>query len=349
MTEPRKAVITGCGALSALGRGVPAFWDGLLAGRTGLGPIKGFEPSGFVNAMAGEVKDFSPVEFFSSDEVAGLERVSQFALVAVREALEEARLDLERVDRTRVGVLLATTIGGIPIGEEYQRSQRDGRYFAARRLLQVPYYAVGSRVARKLRVQGPVVGPSIACASGTHAVGMALDLIRRGHGDVFIVGGAETLCPFVVNGFNSLRATTGDTVRPFDAHRSGLLLGEGSAVLVVEEAAHAKARGERAKAEIAGAGLAGDAAHITAPARDGAGAARAMREALAEAQVPPAAVDFISAHGTGTVYNDAMEVAAITAVFGDAASRIPVNSIKGSIGHTLGAAGGFEAARSTWR
>jgi 3-oxoacyl-(acyl-carrier-protein) synthase len=346
MTQPRKAVITGCGALSPLGRGVSAFWDGLLAGRTGLAPIRGFDTAGCANAVAGEVKDFSAEELLSPDEARRLDRLSQFALVAAREALGESGLDIARMDRTRVGVILATTLGGIQIGEQYQRQQRDGGYFAARQLLQLPYYAVGARLARELGVRGPVVSPSIACASGTHAVGLALDFIRRGHGDVFIAGGAETLSAFVLNGFNCLRATTADTVRPFDARRSGLLLGEGAAVLVVEDAAHAQARGASVLVEVAGAGLAGDAAHITAPARDGAGAARAMRTALAEALVAPSEVDFISAHGTGTPYNDAMEVAAITTVFGDFASRIPVNSIKGAIGHTLGAAGGFETIMS---
>jgi 3-oxoacyl-[acyl-carrier-protein] synthase II len=158
-----------------------------------------------------------------------------------------------------------------------------------------------------------------------------------------VVGGVETLCAFVVNGFNCLRATTADTVRPFDARRSGLLLGEGAAMLLVEEREHARARGARTDVEVVGTGLAGDATHMTAPARDGAGAARAMRMALADAGIAPTDVDFISAHGTGTVYNDAMEMAAITSVFGEAAARIPVNSIKGAIGHTLGAAGSFEA------
>ena len=160
---------------------------------------------------------------------------------------------------------------------------------------------------------------------------------------MFVVGGAEALCHFVVSGFNCLRATTADAVRPFDARRDGLVLGEGAAMLVVESAAHARARGAARDVEVAGTGLSGDAVHMTAPARDGAGAARAMRAALRDAGVAPAEVDFVSAHGTGTVYNDAMEMAAIAACSATAAPRIPVNSIKGAIGHTLGAAGSFEA------
>ena len=343
MMRRRTAVVTGCGVVSPLGCRVAEFWDALIAGRSALAPIVGFDTGAAANAVAAEVTGFRPEAHLDADEISRYDRVSQFALAAARQALGEADLDLDRVDRTRIGVILATTLGGIPIGEEYQRALAAGTPFAARRLLQVPYYAVAARLARALEVRGPVVSPSIACASGTHAVGLALELIRAGHADRFVVGGAETLSPFVVHGFNCLRATTADTVRPFDARRRGLLLGEGAAVLVVEDAERAAERGGRTLAEVAGTGLAGDASHITAPARDGAGAARAMRAALADAGVEPAAVDFISAHGTGTPYNDAMETAAIAAVFGAGAARVPVNSIKGAIGHTLGAAGSFEA------
>jgi 3-oxoacyl-[acyl-carrier-protein] synthase II len=337
-------VVTGCGVVSPLGCGVPDFWTALVAGRSGLGPIRSFDTGGATNAVAAEVAGFRPAEHLSGSEIERLDRVSQFAVAAARQATAEARLDLARLDRTRIGVILATTLGGVAIGEGYQRAQAGGASFPARRLLQVPYYAVAARLGRMLGVRGPVVSPSIACASGTHAVGLALEFIRAGHGDAFVVGGAESLSPFVLHGFNCLRATTADTVRPFDARRRGLLLGEGAAVLVIESAAHAAARGIDAPlvVEVAGSGLAGDASHITAPARDGSGAARAMRAALRDAGVEPAAVDFVSAHGTGTPYNDAMEIAALATVLGESAARIPVNSIKGAIGHTLGAAGSFE-------
>jgi 3-oxoacyl-[acyl-carrier-protein] synthase II len=339
----RRAVLTGYGALSPLGQDVEAFWQGLLAGRSGLGPIESFDTALHTLASAGEVKGFLPERALSDDETRRLDRVGQYALTAAREAMTSAGLVLERVDRDRMGVILATTLGGMRIGEDYQRSRRDGMPFDARQLLHFPYYAPAGRLARELGVRGPVISPSIACASGTQALGMALELIRRDQGDVFVVGGVEVICEFVVSGFNCLRATTGGVVRPFDARRDGLQLGEGAAILVVESAAHARARGARADVEVAGTGLSGDAVHMTAPARDGAGAARAMRAALADAAVDPSQIDFISAHGTGTVYNDAMEIAAIENVFGQAAAHIPVNSIKGSIGHTLGAAGSFEA------
>ena len=394
--EPRRACITGCGALSPIGNRASAFWEALLAGRTGLDAIRSFDTHGITIARAGEVKGFEPGLRLSDAEQRRLERIHQFGLFAVREAVEDAQLDVPTMERSRVGVVVATSLGGMLVGEEYQRSlacqdsvdlrespsrRRQRRAapqgerqsvshtdsndsqtvraealearslhvatgqggFDVRRLLDFPYYATATGLAREIGVRGPVVSPSIACASGTHVVGLALELIRAGQADVCVVGGVETLCAFVVNGFNCLRATTADTVRPFDARRSGLLLGEGAAMLVVEERDHARARGARTDVEVVGTGLAGDATHMTAPARDGAGAARAMRMALTDAGIAPTDVDFISAHGTGTIYNDAMEMAAITSVFGEAAARIPVNSIKGSIGHTLGAAGSFEA------
>lgn len=346
--EARRACITGCGALSPIGNSATAFWDGLIAGRTGLGPIRSFDTTGIAVACAGEVKDFRSETWLSTDEVRRLERIHQFGLFAAREALDDARLSLGAVDRSRVAVIVATSIGGMLVGEDYQQHlARRTAGFAPRRLFDFPYCATATGLARELMVRGPVVSPSIACASGTHVVGLALELIRAGQADICLVGGVETLCGFVVNGFNCLRATTPETVRPFDARRSGLLLGEGAAMLVVEELEHARGRGARTDVEVAGTGLAGDATHMTAPARDGAGAARAMRMALADAGRTPPDVDFISAHGTGTVYNDAMEMAAITNVFGEGAGRVPVNSIKGSIGHTLGAAGSFEAIMCT--
>jgi 3-oxoacyl-[acyl-carrier-protein] synthase II len=343
-TPARRACITGYGALSPIGNSAPAFWEALVAGRCGLEPLRTFDTTGMSVTLAGEVKDFEPAERLLPAEIARLDRSHQFGLSTAREALAAAHLDLAGVDGSRVGVIVSTSVGAMRIGEAYQRHLAGaGGAFDPLRLFDFPYYATANILARLLGVRGPVVSPSIACASGTQAVGQALEFIRRGHGDVFLVGGVEALCAFVVNGFNCLRATTAEVVRPFDARRSGLLLGEGAAMLIVEEREHARARGAPVDVEVTGSGLAGDATHMTAPARDGAGAARARRMALADAGVSPADVDFISAHGTGTVYNDAMEVAAIDGVFGPAAAGVPVNSIKGAIGHTLAAAGAFEA------
>ncbi len=342
-TSPRRVLITGCGAVSPFGVGVPRLWSGLLEGRCALAPIRSFDTAGLAHALAGQVPAFEPAAHLSGADAERLDRIGQYALTAAREALHDARLDLASVDRTRVGAIVATTLGGMELGEQYVRCRRDGRAFDARQLLHVPYAATATRLARALSVRGPVFSPSIACASGTYAVGLALELIRRGQADAFVVGGAEIVCHFVVSGFTSLHATAAEAVRPFDARRDGLAIGEGAAMLVVESDAHARARGAGGDVELLGCGLSGDAVHMTAPARDGAGAVRAMRAALGDAAVAPQAIDFVSAHGTGTGYNDAMEMAAIATVFGSAARHLPVNSIKGAIGHTLGAAWSFEA------
>lgn len=338
-----RAFITGCGTISPLGCDVDAFWQGLLAGRSALAPIRSFDTAGLGNTLACEVRDFVAAQHLRAGEAERLDRLGQYTLAAARQAVDDAGLELARIDPHRAGVIAATTLGGIQLGEAYLRGRHAGTPFDARQLLHLPYADTAARLARELGVRGPVISPSIACASGTHAVGLALELIQRGHGDVFVVGGAEVVCHFVVSGFNSLRATTASAVRPFDARRNGLAVGEGAAMLVVESAPHARARGAATDIEVAGCGLSSDAVHMTAPARDGAGAARAMRAALRDAGVAPHEVECVSAHGTGTVYNDAMEMAALAAVFGEALPRIPVNSIKGAIGHTLGAAGSFEA------
>ena len=338
-----RAFVTGCGMVSPLGCDVDTFWQGLVAGTAAIGPIGGFDTTGLTPALAAEARGFAADRWLSAEEIERLDRAGQFALSAARAALDDAQLHLDGTDPSRVGVIVGTTLGAMAIGERYLRARHEGAAFDARQLLHMPYTALSTRLARALGVRGPVLSPSIACASGTQAVGLALELIRCGRGDVFVVGGVEALCHFVVAGFNCLRATTASAVRPFDARRDGLAVGEGAAILIAESEAHARGRGAMCDIEVAGCGLSSDAVHMTAPARDGAGAARAMRSALETADVAPHDVAFISAHGTGTVYNDAMEMVAIAAVFGEAAPHIPTNSIKGAIGHTLAAAGAFEA------
>ncbi len=336
-------MITGCGVVSPFGGGVDAFWSALCAGRSAIAPLRGLAVAGLEGVLAAEVPPDAVDAWLTGDERARLERIDQHARAAAREALADAALDLAACDATRVAVVVGTTLGAMSIGERYQRARHDGTPFDARRLLSMPYAATAPRLARALGARGPVLSPSIACASGTQAVGLARELIALDRADVVIAGGAEALCEFVVAGFACLRATTATAVRPFDARRDGLALGEGAAMVVVEAAAHATRRGARADVAIAGAGLSADAVHMTAPARDGAGAARAMCVALADAELGADAVDVISAHGTGTVFNDAMEMAAVRAVCGAAAPRVPVSGIKGAIGHTLAAAGTFEA------
>ena len=318
-------MITGCGVVSPLGGGLRPFWEGLLAARSAVQPITGFPADDLDPHAAAEVRDVT-----SSDD----DRAGAFALEATAQALADAGLEPAALDARRLGVALGTTLGGARLFERWLDGEAVGDPE------RIPYYAPAVRVARRLACRGPVVTPQLACASGTQAIALAADWVRNGRADVVLAGGADLLCRFVVAGFNCLRATA-DRARPFDVARRGLVLGEGAAVVVVEDAEHAARRHARVRGRVLGTGAAADATHMTAPDREGRGAARAMQAALADAGLDPAAVGFVSAHGTGTPYNDAMEAVAIARVFGP--RGVPVNSIKGAIGHTLGAAGAFEA------
>ncbi len=307
----RAAVITGCGAVSPLGVGVRALWEGLLAGRTAIAPITGFPADDLAPRSAAEVHHVACTD---------PDRAGAFALGAATEALADAAL------------ALGTTLGGMQL---FERWMAGGEVLPAE-IGAIPYYGPAVRLARTLGCLGPVATAQLACASGTHAIALAADWVRAGRADAVLARGTDLLCRFVVSGFNCLRATA-EVARPFDAARRGLVLGEGAAIVLVEEAGHAARRGARVCARVLGVGAAGDATHMTAPDREGGGAARALRAALAEAARPPGAVGFVSAHGTGTPYNDAMEAIAITRVFGRRA--VPVNSIKGAIGHRVLAEG----------
>jgi len=324
------AIVTGCGVVSPFGPGVAALWDALVAGRCAIAPIAGFSAGDLVPHAAAEVRGIATED---------PDRAGAFAVLAAGEALAAAALDPGTVDPTRLGVVLGTTCGGMRLFEAWDAAAAAGAPAPAG-LAQVPYFAPGVRLARAFGCRGPVATTQLACASGTAAIALAAGWVSAGRADVVLAGGTDLLTRFLVAGFNCLRATA-EEARPFDRDRRGLVLGEGAAVLVIEGADHAARRGARARAAILGAGAAGDAVHMTAPDREGGGAARAMLAALAEAGVTPAAVDFVSAHGTGTPYNDAMEAAALRHVFG--ATGPPVHSVKGAVGHTLGAAGALEA------
>lgn len=326
----RSAVITGCGVVSPLGVGVSAFWDALVDGRSAVAPIARFPADDLDPRRAAEVSDFASAD---------ADRAGAFVVRAAAEACADAGIDVAALDARRVGVTVGTTLGGMEIFEDWLVAWAGGGGSPAD-LERIPYHAPAIRLARALGCRGPVATPQLACASSTHAIALAADWIRRGRADVVVAGGTDLLCRFVVAGFNCLRATA-DTARPFDVRRRGLVLGEGAALVVVEEATAAARRGASIQARVLGVGGAGDAVHMTAPDREGGGAARAIAAALADAGVSPRDVGFVSAHGTGTQYNDAMEAVAIARVFG--LNAVAVNSIKGAIGHTLGAAGAFEA------
>lgn len=311
--------------MTPFGPGVRALWEGVRDGRRALAPVRRFAADDLEPRVVGEVP---------SDD-GDADRAGSFALAAAGEALAQAGIDTGDVDPVRLGVVIGTTLGGMQLFEAWKPGTH-----APDDLERIPYFAPAVRLARTLGAAGPVATPQLACASGTGAVALAAEWVRRGAADVVVAGGTDLLCRFVVAGFNSLRATA-DEARPFDRDRRGLVLGEGAAVVVVEAASQAAGRGVTPLARVLGAGAAADAVHMTAPDREGRGAMCAMLAALRTGGLAPADVDFVSAHGTGTLYNDAMEAAALRRVFG--ADGPPIDSIKGAIGHTLGAAGAIEA------
>lgn len=319
----RRAVVTGIGAVAGLGRGVETIWRALLDGRRG--PQRSAE-------LAALGLDVGPVALVPDLALDAPNRATTLALDAVREALADAG-DVPRGDR--LGVTVGTTLGGIG---GFLLAVRHG--VAARRWSHAgPAHAVATEVGAR----GPIEVTSTACGSGNVALGVARDLILEGRCDVVLAGGVDALQDFVVSGFASLKALDPEPCRPFDRTRRGLNLGEGACFLVIEDEAHARARGATIRAVLSGYGLAADAVHMTGPDREGRGAARGMLNALDEAGRAPAEVDFVSLHGTATIFNDLMEGKAMASVFGERASQLPANSVKSAFGHTLGAAGTLEA------
>jgi 3-oxoacyl-(acyl-carrier-protein) synthase len=325
-------VVTGLGAISGFGAGADTLWDALLAGRSAVAPCAAFAGPEYDSHLAALVPDGAGVD-------PGPRRATALALRAAREAVGHAGLEAPFAPdlAPRVAVVVGTTLGGIRTFLPYLRGGP---------LPAPPTFAHGGpavEVACALGAGGPLLVPSIACASGTAAVGLALDLVRDDRADVVVTGGVDALSDFVFSGFQALTVLDPAPARPFAAERRGLNLGEGAAFLVVESVAHAAGRGARPLARLAGHGLADDARHMTGPDPEGRGAARAMAAALADAGRTAAEVDFINLHGTGTSFNDLMERQAVWHLLGDRTPTVPVDSIKGALGHTLGAAGAFEA------
>lgn len=347
-----QVVVTGLGVVSPVGIGKESFWSSLVQGRSGVGPITRFDPSPFSSRIAAEVKDFNPEAYLEKKEAKRMDRFTQFGVAAAKLALEDAALDLEKEDLDRVGVFIGSGIGGIETLEEQLRlliakgPSRISPFFVP---MMISNMAAG-QIAICLGAKGPNMTLVTACASGTNAIGEAFRVLQRGEADVMLAGGTEApITPIALGGFCAMRAmsTRNDeparASRPFDLRRDGLVIGEGAGVLVLETLSHALARKARIYCEISGYGTTADAYHITAPDPDGAGAARAMRLALLDANISPESVDYINAHGTSTELNDRIETLAIKNVLGEHAYRIPVSSIKSMIGHLMGAAGAVEA------
>jgi len=348
----RRVVVTGVGLVTSLGIGTRANWEALLAGRSGIGRITRFDPTDFSSQIAGEVKGFDPLQFVEKKDVKKMDVFIQFAIAASQFAMDDARLSVAADIAHRVGVYIASGIGGFATIEREHKALLEG---GPRRIS--PFFIpsaiinlAAGQVSIRFGAKGPNSATCTACSASAHAVGDAFEIIRRGAADAMIAGGSEAaITPMGVGGFAAMRAlsTRNDeparASRPFDRNRDGFIIGEGSGVIVLEELEWARRRGARIYAEIVGYGMSADAFHITAPSEGGEGAVRVMELALAQAGVDPTEVDYINAHGTSTPYNDRIETAAIKACFGDHARRLAVSSTKSMTGHLLGAAGGLEA------
>lgn len=344
--------MTGLGAITPLGIGTEQYWQGLLAGRSGVSPVEDFDCSAIATRIAAQVKGFRPEEYLDRKEVKRMDRFAQFAAAASKMAVADAGLPLTDQTRARVGVFIGSGIGGIATFEEQHRKLIEGGlgrvspFFIP---MMIANMGTGN-VAKMLGAQGPSETAVTACATSTNSIGDAYLVIKRGEADAIVAGGAEAaVVPISMAGFSNMKAMTTrnddptHASRPFDVGRDGFILGEGSGILILEELETARARGARIYAEIIGYGMSNDAYDMVHPAPEGAGAARAMTAALKSACIPPEAVGYINAHGTSTPAGDVLEVQAIKSVFGAHARRLAVSSTKSMTGHLLGAAGAIEA------
>ncbi|MCI9490031.1 MAG: beta-ketoacyl-ACP synthase II [Dorea sp.] len=346
----RRVVVTGLGAVTPIGNTVPEFWDSVRAGKVGIGEITKFDISDYKVKIAAEVKNFTARERMDAKAARRMEPFAQYAVAAAIEAYEDAGLDIEKEDPYRAGVIVGSGVGSLAeVEREYDRIHTKGP--AKVNPLMVPLMIsnmAAGNISIQLGLKGKCTNVVTACASGTHCIGDAFRAIQYGDADMMIAGGTEScICPSGVAGFTALTALSSseDPLRasiPFDKDRDGFVLGEGAGIVVLEELEHAKKRGARIYAELAGYGATADAYHITSPAEDGSGAAKAMMLAMEEGGIEPSDVDYINAHGTGTHHNDLFETKAIKSALKEAAGKVVINSTKSMIGHLLGAAGGVE-------
>ena len=343
--------MTGMGAMTPLGRSVDEYWNNLVEGKSGIGPITLCDASEFPSRIAGEVKDFDPGDYVNPKEARRMARFSQLAVAAAMVATEDAGLSLPQQDPDRLGVVMGNGNGGFPTTEENARVlvERGGMRVSPYFISMILPNMAAANVSRILGLKGYTSTIITACAAGNQAIGEAVEVIRRGAADVILGGGCEAgISPLGLGGFNVIKALSKrndppeKASRPFDAMRDGFVPAEGAAVLVLERMEHAIDRGAKILAEVAGYGVSSDAYHAVQPDEDGAGAARAIKWALKDAVLGPDEIDYINAHGTSTPKNDLVETLAIKAVFGEIAYRVPVSSTKSMIGHTLGGAGALE-------
>lgn len=353
MAQQRRVVVTGLGVVSPVGSTVDSFWAAILAGQSGIGPITYFDASAFDTKFAGQVKGLNLDDFIPKKEQRRMDPFCHYGVSAAKMAMADSGLDMAKEDPTRIGVIAASGVGGLQILQaqmDILRSRGPGR-FSPFMIPQMITNILPGLISINHGLKGPNFAVVTACASGTHCIGEALNLIRCGAADAFVAGGAEgAICELGVGGFNAMRAlsTRNDSPttasRPFDKDRDGFVMGEGAGMLVIEEYEHAKARGARIYCELAGFGCTGDAFHITAPDESASGPSRGMMLAMQDAGVTSAEIDYINAHGTSTELNDAGETKAIKIALGEAdARRTAISSTKSMTGHLLGAAGGVES------
>jgi len=352
MAEMRRVVVTGVGAVTPVGNTAEEFWAALIQGKSGIGPVTRFDASSLPTRIAGELKGFDPLRYIDKKDDRKLDPFLKYAIACAAMAVEDAGLNVERVDRTRFGVLVGSGIGGITTLLETHKvllekgPDRVSPFFIPMLIINM----ASGLISMRFGARGPNSSVVTACATGNHAIGDAMRIIQRNDADVMIAGGSEAIIlPLTFAGFCQMKAmsTRNDdperASRPFDATRDGFVCGEGGGLLVLESLDHALARDARIYAEVVGYGMTGDAHHMTAPDPEADGASRAMSLALRDAGVEPTSVGYINAHGTSTLYNDKSETMAIKRVFGDHARKLAVSSTKSMTGHLLGAAGGIEA------
>jgi 3-oxoacyl-[acyl-carrier-protein] synthase II len=349
----RRVVITGMGTLNPVGNDVPTFWEGLVAGRSGAGPITTYDASDQEVRIAAEVKGFDPIALFGPKQVRRTDRFTQLCLAAADEAIADADLTFQRNDDNQhVAVIIGTGIGGVGTlleGYDTMRARGSRRVSALMVPMMMPNAGAGE-LAIRYGLHGLAISLSSACATGTNAIGEGTERIRRGAAEIVICGGGESVMhPLTAAALSNMGAISRRNEdperasRPFDADRDGFVIGEGAGVLILESVEHAQGRGAHIYAEVIGYGSSCDAFHITAPDEDGIGAARSMQAALDNAGLPPTEIDYINAHGTSTPLNDPIETRAIRSVFGKHAYRVPVSSTKSMVGHLMGASGAVEA------
>lgn len=347
----KRVVVTGLGVITSLGKDVEIFWNSLVEGKSGIDIIERFDTSELGIKIAAEIKDFEPENYFDKKEARRMDRNTQYGLAAALMALKDAKIDLEKINKDRLGVILGCGVGGIETFEDQMSvliekgPKRVSPFFIP---MMIANMAAG-QIAMSIGARAINETVVTACASGTNAIGDAYNAILRGEADVIITGGTEaSITPLAISGFSSMKALSTNNEnpkkasRPFDKNRDGFVMGEGSGILILEELEHALRRNAKIYAEVVGYGTSCDAYHMTAPDPEGSGAALAMKKAIEDARILPADIDYINAHGTSTGLNDKLETKAIKAVFKENACNVAISSTKSMTGHLLGAAGGVE-------